>query len=758
MRKLLYVLLASLGLAIPLIAIAQSPSSPNFWKVVGNARVTPLQSYWSVQLPTMAADPSGVNGMMLFNSNTGTFRCFEGTWKNCIGGAASSTGITTLNGQTGATQSFATSTTATGLVLNITSATNVHTWALSLASGYGIPLTASSTEWASTRNIVSASSTKWDTAYTWGNHATAGYLTGSYASSTFVSFPYASSTFSTFSYSSSTFPSFTYATNTFPSFAYASSTFPRFAYASSTFPSFAYASNTFQTILTTGNLTASAPLQFDNTRQVIGGTAALSLAAGYTIPLSASTTEWATARNIVTASSTKWDTAYTWGNHATAGYALAANLPSTITCTGSQKISAYDSSTHTFTCSTDQTGGGGGSTTTITSNVTVNGPDFTFATSSVTGLNLNITGSGSTVTFSPQLQSGYNIPLTASTTQWADFYNTPSTRITVAGNLSWQDNLLTVSTGFTIPRTASTTEWATARNIVTASSTLWDTAYTWGNHAGLYPTFAYASSTFPSFSYGTSTYATIANYPTYTYASSTYALASNFSGTNGKVARWTAASAVSTGILLDNGTVAGVNATSSTVSFNVQGSGSNAAFNVASSTGTSLFQITATAQILACTTCRLTIPQGTAPTLSAAGDIAVDTTNGQFIYYGTMENVIQATSTKAITWESPTASDNITIFRADAPITITKASCIQTSSVNNPSTTVNIRHFTDRSTTTGNTLLASNTACTATTTTQSLTIDGDATVAAGEWVWVITSATSNSSSTNITLEFKYDRQ
>ena len=695
-------------------------------------------------------------------------------------GIQGGTGLASLNGQTGGTQTFATSTTATGLTQTITSGSNIHTWNLSLTSGYVIPLSASTTEWTNlynnlyTRLVVSTSST-----------GTLFYVSTSSPGTLNINYP--ANVLSTTT-----------------------------------------AAATYEPILTKGNLTATSPLQFDNTRQVIGGAAAISVASGYAIPttasstgwdtahalrhvavtlagenylslsgqqitartitlsgtnvtgvlpianggtgtstavaasqilvgngtsydyttlpscsnsttskllynnttrtftcgtdqtgggsgatttitsnaqadgpnftfatgtmtglnlnitgsgstvtfspqlqsgyvipLSASTTEWATARNIVTASSTLWDTTYTWGNHATAGYALAANLPSTITCTGSQKISAYDSSTHTFTCSTDQTGGGGGSTTTITSNVTVNGPDFTFATSSVTGLNLNITGSGSTVTFSPQLQSGYNIPLTASTTQWADFYNTPSTRITVAGNLSWQDNLLTVSTGFTIPRTASTTEWATARNIVTASSTLWDTAYTWGNHAGLYPTFAYASSTFPSFSYGTSTYATIASYPTYTYASSSYftlfnvvagsnitvttstalktiavsstptftsvtttnasttsisvtnlhlagdngLLSQNCLGTDaagkvkagtcgasltggsgGKVALWSTASALTTGLLLD-GSVAGVNATSSTVTFNLQGTSNVTPFVIASSTGATLLQV-----------------------------------------------------------------------------------------------------------------------------------------------------------------------
>jgi hypothetical protein len=62
-------------------------------------------------------------------------------------------------------------------------------------------------------------------------------------------------------------------------------------------------------------------------------------------------------------------------------------------------------------------------------------------------------------------------------------------------------------------------------------------------------------------------------------------------GSNGYLVRYTGTSTAATGILLDNGTVAGVNASSSTVSFNVQGSGSLNPFNIASSTGASLLTV-----------------------------------------------------------------------------------------------------------------------------------------------------------------------
>lgn len=54
---------------------------------------------------------------------------------------------------------------------------STSTGQFSLTSGYEIPLSASTTNWNNTYNIVNSSSTFWDIAYSWGNHALAGYLT-----------------------------------------------------------------------------------------------------------------------------------------------------------------------------------------------------------------------------------------------------------------------------------------------------------------------------------------------------------------------------------------------------------------------------------------------------------------------------------------------------------------------------------------------------------------------------------------------------
>jgi hypothetical protein len=72
--------------------------------------------------------------------------------------------------------------------------------------------------------------------------------------------------------------------------------------------------------IATGTLTETiSGLQFDATRALVGGSAILSLTSGFEVP--------------TTASTTNWNTAFNWGNHATAGYLL-----STTTAIGSSTI------------------------------------------------------------------------------------------------------------------------------------------------------------------------------------------------------------------------------------------------------------------------------------------------------------------------------------------------------------------------------------------------------------------------------------
>src|SRR6185503_15897856 len=88
------------------------------------------------------------------------------------------------------------------------------------------------------------------------------------------------------------------------------------------------------------------------------------------------------------------------------------------------------------------------------------------------------------------------------------------------------------------------------------------------------------------------------------------------SGNIGLVARFSASSTLGTGLLIDNGTVSGVNATSSSISFNIQGSTTLDPFNVASSSGTSLLRVTSAGRVGIGTT-------SPASLLQVAGDVEI---------------------------------------------------------------------------------------------------------------------------------------
>jgi hypothetical protein len=141
------------------------------------------------------------------------------------------------------------------------------------------------------------------------------------------------------------------------------------------------------------------------------------------------------------------------------------------------------------------------------------GSTQTFATSTSGGIDLFITSGSNIHTFTLNPSSGYSIPLTASTTEWSNFYATPSTRITAGTGLSWSGNTLNASNTFT------------------------------------------------------------------------------GSGTTGKVAIWSSPTSLTSGLLIDNGTVAGVNATSSSYTFNIQGSSNVNPLNISSSSGASLLTV-----------------------------------------------------------------------------------------------------------------------------------------------------------------------
>lgn len=72
----------------------------------------------------------------------------------------------------------------------------------------------------------------------------------------------------------------------------------------------------------------------------------------------------------------------------------------------------------------------------------------------------------------------------------------------------------------------------------------------------------------------------------------------------------------------------------------------------------------------------LAIPQEVAPTVNAAGEIAVDTTSDQLKYYGGAERVLSHFNEICVSLENPVeADDNIPFFHPKQAITITDVTC-----------------------------------------------------------------------------------
>jgi len=202
----------------------------------------------------------------------------------------------------------------------------------------------------------------------------------------------------------------------------------------------------------TGDLSEGANLYYSDARargaisETVTGldysssTGILSATTGYSIPLTASTTDW--------------QTAFSWGDHNLAGY-LTGNetitLSGDVSGSGTTSIAvtvANDSHSHTGT--------------------TISGLDISDDTNlAVTAAGLQLSGD------SIALASGYMIPLIASTTEWATAFAS-TTALTpaylrglfssTATGLSYNSDTgaTSLTAGYVIPLTASTTEWATA--------------------------------------------------------------------------------------------------------------------------------------------------------------------------------------------------------------------------------------------------------------------------------------------------------
>jgi len=194
-------------------------------------------------------------------------------------------GITSINGQTGSSQTITTST-HNGTVFYFGSSADTHYLYIPNFPAF----TGVSTTYLTSTSLYLNGFSGLLEAVNGSVRATttANFLTTGNATALYVPFSYASTVFATYAYNSSTFPTFTYASSAFPTFAYISSSFATTgqvisAHSALTGLDYASAGHTgFEPTVTKGNLTVGAGLTVSGgTGAVIGAGASVGVASNW---------------------------------------------------------------------------------------------------------------------------------------------------------------------------------------------------------------------------------------------------------------------------------------------------------------------------------------------------------------------------------------------------------------------------------------------------------------------------------------------
>ncbi len=315
--------------------------------------------------------------------------------------------------------------TPVGLTSTSGPVTGSGTLTFTYTEGYSLPTTASQSDW--------------DTAYSWGDHALAGYLDSSSIGSSVQAYDSNLTSF----VGSFTLPT-TDGTNGQVLTTNGSGVL-----------SFSSAGGGSGTV-TSVDLSVPTGLSVSGNPITTSGTLAVSFTAGYSIP--------------TTAKQGNWDTAYGWGNHASAGYLTSAAIGSTVQGYDAD-TAKYDDATANFTGTLQKSGSNvltasniGSSVQAYDSNLTSFVNAFTLPTTDGTnGQVLSTNGSG-TISWTTVSGGGGSGTVTSVDFSVPTGFAISGNPITTSGTLA-----LSFASGYALPTTAKQTEW--------------DTAYGWGNHA-----------------------------------------------------------------------------------------------------------------------------------------------------------------------------------------------------------------------------------------------------------------------------------
>jgi len=150
----------------------------------------------------------------------------------------------------------------------------------------------------------------------------------------------------------------------------------------------------------------------------------------------------------------------------------------------------------------------------------------------------------------------------------------------------------------------------------------------------------------------------------------------------------------------------------------------------------------------------LTIPQGASPTVDAAGEVAIDTTNDDFIYYGAAKRSVPYVYQINKTLESPADADSFKIWKPHRAVTIIDIECIVDPADSGESVVIDIQECDsdgDTCTTVDATITCGNTTTSDDGALSNGTIDAD------DWVnWDIGTVTGTVTEVAVRVKYTYD--